>query len=63
MSRLVTFHVYPNPPKGTRVLIGVNEGRRAAGEFELTAAAWRKVRESLTPGPGVRIVFYPLDYL
>jgi hypothetical protein len=52
MPPVVTFHVYPNPPKG-----------RCVGEFELSAAAWRKVRERFTPGPGVRILDYNLDYL
>jgi hypothetical protein len=59
MPRIVTFHVCPAPPKGDRVLIDVTEGRKAAGQFELSAAGWRKVRERLTPGPGLRIVDCP----
>jgi hypothetical protein len=35
-------------------------GKRVhAGMFELTAAAWERVRRSLTPGPGLRIRDYP----
>jgi hypothetical protein len=45
------------------VIVDVTEGRRGARQFEVTAKGWQKVRDRLTPGPGVRIVFYPLEYL
>jgi hypothetical protein len=59
MASVVTFHVFPTPPQGDRVLVAVTEGRKAAGEFEVTAVAWDRVRRCLTPAPGVRIREYP----
>jgi hypothetical protein len=53
MPSVIAFHVYPNPPECKRVVVDVREGRRAAGQFKVTAAAgWRKLRERLTP-PGI----------
>jgi hypothetical protein len=59
LPNVLTFHAYPTPPQGDRVLVAVTEGRTAAGEFEVTAAAWKRVRRCLTPSPAVRIRDYP----
>jgi hypothetical protein len=49
MPSVVTFHVYPNPPKGEIALVHVTEGREAAGMFEVTAGVWQRVRDCFTP--------------
>jgi hypothetical protein len=42
MPSVLTFHAYLTRPQGDRVLVAVTEGRTAAGEFEVTAAAWER---------------------
>jgi hypothetical protein len=53
-----TFHVFPAPPQGVRVLIAVTEGRKAGG----VPGDWGRLgpRAPLPyTGPGVRIREYP----
>jgi hypothetical protein len=59
MPKLVTFHVYPNPPDGKVIMVEVTEGRMSGGTFEVTADAWVRIRRCISPGPGLRIRDYP----
>jgi hypothetical protein len=59
-ARVVTFHILPVPTRGVVTVLIFESGRRiAAGEFEVTAAAWERVRRCFTPGPGFRVREYP----
>lgn len=60
MSSIVTVHAYPAPPKGRKVLVHVTEGRRAAGQFEVTAEGWDRLRRCIASGSGVRTREHPL---
>jgi hypothetical protein len=60
MPSVVTFHVCPVPTRGVVTIMVAESGRRIhAGMFEVTAAAWERVRSCFTPAPGVRILDYP----
>jgi hypothetical protein len=59
MPKLVTLHVYPNPPDRRVILVEVTEGRKGTGTFEVTAEAWARIRRCIGPGPGLRIRDYP----
>jgi hypothetical protein len=57
---VVTFHVYPVPIRGVVTIMVAESGKRFhAGEFEVTAGAWERMRRCLTPGPDLRIREYP----
>jgi hypothetical protein len=59
-ARFVTFQVYPVPTRGVVTITVAESGKRFhAGEFEVTAGAWERMRRCLTPGPGLRIREYP----
>jgi hypothetical protein len=47
------------PNRGVVTIMVTESGKRvAAGEFEVSAAAWERVRRCLTPGLCVRIRDY-----
>jgi hypothetical protein len=62
MSKLpvVTFHIMPVPTRDVVTVMVFESGHRVSGGmFEVSAAAWERVRRCLTPGPGLRIRNYP----
>jgi hypothetical protein len=57
MRAALTFHIYPNPRRHG-ITVAVDESARAAGEFRITRAAWRRLRARITFGRGIRIREY-----
>jgi hypothetical protein len=53
MASVITFHVYPVPKRAVVTVMVTESGQgMAAGDFEVTAVAWERVRRCLRPGPG-----------
>jgi hypothetical protein len=57
MRTALTFHIFPNP-QGHGITVAVDEGARPAGEFQITRAAWKRLRARITFGRGIRIREY-----
>jgi hypothetical protein len=57
---VVTLHILPVPSRSVvTVMVFENGHRVSGGTFEVSAAAWKRVRPCLTPGPALRIRDYP----
>jgi len=57
MRATLTFHIYSNS-RGHGITVAVDEGARPAGEFQITRAAWKRLRARITFGRGIRIREY-----
>jgi hypothetical protein len=57
---VVTLHIMPVPIRDVVTVMVFESGHRVSGGmFEVTTAAWERVRTCLTPGPALRIRDYP----
>jgi hypothetical protein len=53
---VVTLHIMPVPIRDVVTVMVFESGHRVSGGmFEVSAAAWERVRRCLTPGLGLRI--------